>query len=416
MTHEVSDVLSVAWLLRLGSGGDAPPMEIIPLFETIDDLRRAPAILGDILDDPAWRVHLAARGNVQTVMIGYSDSTKDGGYLAACWALYEAQRLMAGAARARGVRLVFFHGRGGSLGRGGGPAARTILALPPESLGAGLRVTEQGEVLADRYDDPPIAERHLEQVVWGTLASAVRPLSPPRPQWLAAMDELARGALASYRGLVEQPGFLSFFEQATPIVEIESLPIASRPAHRRAERTIGTLRAIPWVFAWTQNRCMIPAWYGLGSALSAFAASRPDGWDFLRGMYEGWPFFRATLDNAVLALAKSDLAIGRMYAELVEDAEVRERVWGMIAAEFEASRAAVLRANGQPELLAEVPWLQMSIRVRNPNTDPLNMVQVEWMRRMRDAARRGDEAGQAACREMLRLTIEGVAAGMRTTG
>jgi phosphoenolpyruvate carboxylase len=417
MTHQVSDVLAVPWLMGLAAGdAEAASMDIVPLFETIDDLARAPEIVLAMLDDPGYRRHLARRGNTQTVMIGYSDSTKDGGYLAACWALYKAQSVLSRVAQERGVRLVFFHGRGGALGRGGGPAARSILALPPESLGAGLRMTEQGEVLADRYDDPRIAGRHLEQVVWATLTSTVQPLSPPRQEWLDAMETLAREALAAYRGLVDQAGFLAFFEQATPIIEIESLPIASRPAYRRETRALADMRAIPWVFAWTQNRCMIPAWYGIGSAFYAFARSRPDGWDMLRAMYEGWSFFRATIDNAVLALAKSDLAIGRMYADLVEEPEPRERIWSMISSEFEASREAVLRANGQPQLLEEIPWLQQSIRVRNPNTDPLNLVQVEWMRRMREAERRGDEARQAQCRQLLRLTIEGVAAGMRTTG
>jgi len=277
-------------------------------------------------------------------------------------------------------------------------------------------MTEQGEVLADRYDDPRVAGRHLEQVIWATLASTVQPLSPPRPEWGKAMEELAASAFAAYRSLIEDPDFLLYFEQATPIREIESLPIASRPAHRRGSRTLSDLRAIPWVFAWTQNRCMIPAWYGIGSAFLAFAARNRDGERLLREMYEGWSFFRATLDNAVLALAKSDLDIGGMYAELVEDPGVRARIWGMISDEYRRSREAALATNGRPDLLAEVPWLQQSIRVRNPNTDPLNLVQVEWLRRLREAERRGDEARQAECRELLRLTIEGVAAGMRTTG
>jgi phosphoenolpyruvate carboxylase len=419
MTHDLSDVLAALWLMRLHVRRPSEPgplMDIIPLFETIADLAHAPTIVRAMLDDPAYRGHLRQRGDVQTIMIGYSDSTKDGGYLAACWALYEAQSVLSGIARERGVRIVFFHGRGGSLGRGGGPAARSIMALPPESLGAGLRMTEQGEVLADRYDDPHIAMRHLEQVIWATIASSVQPLSPPKPAWREAMTELATAALAAYRGLIDAPGFLSYFEQATPIVEIESLPIASRPAHRHGKRTLADLRAIPWVFAWTQNRCMIPAWYGIGSAFQAYAAAHPGGWQMLREMYQGWPFFRATIDNAVLALAKADLDVGRMYAELVQDAEARERIWGMIRAEYGRSRDAVLAANGQEGLLAETPWLEQSIRVRNPNTDPLNLVQVEWLRRLRDAEKRGDARVQAECRELLRLTIEGVAAGMRTTG
>lgn len=413
MTHSVSDILAALWLMRLHAG---PAMEIVPLFETIEDLEHAPVIIREMLEDPAYRRHLALRKNVQTVMIGYSDSTKDGGYLAACWALYKAQSVLSQVAQEHGVRLIFFHGRGGSLGRGGGPAARSILALPPESLGAGLRMTEQGEVLADRYDDPPIAARHLEQVIWATLAASLKPLSPPRARWRDAMQELATEALAAYRGLIDQPGFLAFFEQATPIREIESLPIASRPAHRRGIRSLTDLRAIPWVFAWTQNRCMIPAWYGIGSAFQCFARAHSDGWSTLQEMYEGWPFFRATLDNAVLALAKSEMEIGRMYAQLVEDVEIRERIWGLIAAEYGRSRDAALKTNGHADLLEEIPWLKRSIMLRNPNTDPLNLVQVEWLRRLREAEQEGNGQRQTECRELLRLTIEGVAAGMRTTG
>ena len=208
MTHRASDILAALWLmeLRTGPGAEAAPgMDIVPLFETIEDLARARDIVRDMLSDPVYRRHLARRRNVQIVMIGYSDSTKDGGYLAACWALYRTQSVLSRLAQEHGVRLVFFHGRGGSLGRGGGPAARSILALPPESLGAGLRMTEQGEVLADRYDDPRIAGRHLEQVIWATLAASVQPLTPPREEWLQAMEELSREALAAYRALVEEP-------------------------------------------------------------------------------------------------------------------------------------------------------------------------------------------------------------------
>ena len=419
MTHRVSDILAALWLMELrpaSAVGPVPAMDIVPLFETIDDLARAEAMVREMLNDPVYRRHLVRRRNVQVVMIGYSDSTKDGGYLAACWALYRTQSLLSRLAQDHGVRLVFFHGRGGALGRGGGPAARSILALPPESLGAGLRMTEQGEVLADRYDDPRIAGRHLEQVIWATLAASVQPLTPPRAQWLQAMEELSREALAAYRALVEEPCFLSYFEQATPIREIEALPIASRPAHRHGARGLGDLRAIPWVFAWTQNRCMIPAWYGIGSAFQAFARSRRDGWRMLKEMYEEWPFFRATLDNAVLALAKCDMDIGRTYASLVEDSEARTRIWNMIESEYARSRDAALATNGQAGLLEEIPWLQNSIRLRNPNTDPLNLLQVAWLRRLREAERQGNEATLMECREILRLTIEGVAAGMRSTG
>ncbi len=416
MTHELSDVLAVLWMSRAreltsraGAGDLAIP--IVPLFETIHDLAAAPSILASMLDDAQYRAHLEALGGTQTVMIGYSDSTKDGGYLAACWALYRGQRDMYREAASRGVRLLYFHGRGGSLGRGGGPAARSILSLPPETLQAGIRMTEQGEVLADRYDDPRIAYRHLEQVSWATIVEAVRPLAPPREEWLEAMDDLASRAHAAYRELVEEPGFMRFFEQATPIQLIESLPIASRPSRRHGERTLADLRAIPWVFAWTQARYLLPAWYGIGTAFTAFR-----GRELLREMYRDWPFFQATLDNAVLALAKADMPVARQYAELVEGEALRMRIWCRVEAEFEASREAALAISGRARLLDETPWLASSIKVRNPNTDPLNLVQVEWMRRLARAEEAGDEPRAERCREILRLTVEGVAAGMRGTG
>jgi phosphoenolpyruvate carboxylase len=413
MTRGASDVLGALWLARLAG---APSLSIVPLFETIQDLRGSPTVLEKLLAHPLYRRHLADSGGVQTVMVGYSDSTKDGGYLAANWALYQAQRGMSRAAGARGARLRFFHGRGGALGRGGGPAARGILALPPGTQSLGLRVTEQGEVLAERYDDPRVAYRHLEQILWATLTAVALPAPEPRPEWTEVMESLSCTAYAHYRRLVEQPGFLSFFEQATPIGEIESLPIASRPAHRRSGRRLEDLRAIPWVFAWTQNRVLLPAWYGLGEALQGFARSDPRGWEKLREMYGQWPFFRAVLDDAALALAKADLGIARRYAELVEEDALRERIWGLLSADYQASCEGLLRVTGQPELLADIPWLKRSITVRNPNTDPLNLIQVEWLRRLREAGRPGSQQEAATLRETLRMTIQGLAAGMRTTG
>jgi phosphoenolpyruvate carboxylase len=310
----------------------------------------------------------------------------------------------------------FFHGRGGSLGRGGGPAARSILSLPPESLGPGLRMTEQGEVLADRYDDPLIAYRHLEQILCATVTAAVLSPAPPPESWMQTMEELARRAMAAYRSLVEDPGFLAYFELATPIRQIEALPIASRPAHRSGRRSLADLRAIPWVFAWTQNRCLLPAWFGLGSALASFAAENAAGGDLLRTMYRSWTFFAATLDNAALALAKTDLPVARAYAELVPETGARTRIQAAIEEEFARSRAAVLAVTGERELLDKVPWLQESIRLRNPNTDPLNFIQVEWIRRLRASEAAGDNDAAARAVTLLRLTIEGVAAGMRGTG
>jgi phosphoenolpyruvate carboxylase len=425
MTHRLSDLLAVLWLFRCGAltgaaGEQGPALSIVPLFETIRDLAEAPQILTAMLEDPLYRAQLSRHADLQTVMIGYSDSTKDGGYLSASWALYRAQSSLCEVARKRGVRLVFFHGRGGALGRGGGPAARSIMAMPPESLSEGLRVTEQGEVLADRYDDPQIAYRHLEQVIWATFLASARAADPPEEQWLQAMEELDQAALEAYRRLVGEEGFIEFFQQATPIAEIESLPIASRPAHRRGGRTLADLRAIPWVFAWTQSRYLLPAWYGVGSAFLSYAERDPPlragRWETLQRMYRRWPFFQATLDNAALALAKADLPVMSLYAELVQPQELGGRIRGLVAAEFERSRRAVLRVTGRRELLQQVPWLRHSIQVRNPNTDPLNFIQMEWLRRLRETVARGDRAGQERCHDLLRLTIEGVASGMRTTG
>lgn len=277
-------------------------------------------------------------------------------------------------------------------------------------------MTEQGEVLADRYDDPQIAYRHLEQLVWASLMATGRPLSNPKPEWTTLMDQLAARAYRAYRDLVDSQGFLAYFGQATPIEEIEALPIASRPARRHGERQLQDLRAIPWVFAWTQSRHLIPAWYGIGSAFEEIAGSIPNGWQLLRDMYTEWAFFRAAMDNAVLALSKTDPNIAYHYAELVEDDEDRARVWKLIQEEFERSRTSVLRINGQSELLAEVPWLQRSIQVRNPNTDPLNFIQIEWLRRLRSMEQTGSENELGELHDLLRLTIQGLAAGMRTTG
>lgn len=427
MTHHMSDVLAVLWLLfyegmhesKLSEQQQsefAAAVRIIPLFETIDDLTRAADILDAMLTHPLYREHLRRQSDVQTVMIGYSDSTKDGGYLSANWSLYRAQDRLYDQAKKFGVKIVFFHGRGGSLGRGGGPAARSILALPPQTVSGGLRMTEQGEVLADRYDDPQIAYRHLEQVVWASLMASGKPLSPPKPEWTDLMEKLAQSAYRTYRELVESNGFLAYFGQATPIEEIEALPIASRPARRHGERRLEDLRAIPWVFSWTQSRHLLPAWYGTGSAFDEVASATPEGWQLLREMYKEWAFFRAAMDNATLALSKTDMNIAYHYAELVEDEEIRDRIWNLISEEYSRSKAAVLRVSGQSELLSEVPWLQRSIQVRNPNTDPLNFIQIEWFRRLRALEETGSQRELEDHHDLLRLTIQGLASGMRTTG
>lgn len=426
MTHAPSDVLAVLalwqWAWKSTPGDGQRPLAylpIVPLFETIDDLRRGPEILDQLLSIPQYRDYLHSSGEAeppQIIMVGYSDSTKDGGYLAASVGLYRAQEKLAGIARKHGVRLIVFHGRGGSLGRGGGPAARAILSLPPDSVNGSLRMTEQGEVLAERYDDENIAFRHLEQVTWATLLVSGRPTEAPPAEWPGLLERLARRSYLRYRELVEHPGFLAYFDQATPISEIERMPIGSRPSRRRERKSLADLRAIPWTFAWTQNRHFLPAWFGLGTALVEAVQERGGDWSEFQQMYERWPMFQAIIDNATLALTKADIAIGQRYAELVDDPEIGRGLWSMIAGEFEQSRASVLMIAGQPSLLAGTPWLQQSIQERNPFVDPLNLIQIELIRRMRAAADAGDDAACERLRQLVRLTIQGVASGLRTTG
>ena len=418
LTRSPADVLAVLWLwrwarTRAASRGEAvaaSDIDISPLFEKINDLAHAHDTLAAILDEPCYRDHLAGRGHRQIVMVGYSDSTKDGGYLAACYGLQTAQGNLHAAAKARGVSLTFFHGRGGSLGRGGGPAARGILSLPPETLDGSLRLTEQGEVLAERYDDTEVACRHLEQVSWATLvASSVR-RSEPRREWTDVAARMSERSWTVYRELVDQPGFIRYFSETTPIDDIETLPIASRPSRRRGERTLDDLRAIPWVFAWTQSRCMIPAWYGLGTALVEVKYDDRHAWQNVCDMYRQWPFFQATIDNATLALAKADMYIAQRYSELVDDADVRRPIWQRIAAERDRTRQAILDIVGGGELLATTPWFQRSIEARNPYIDPLNLIQIEFMRRRRQ------QPDDESLRDLLRLCVQGIASGMRTTG
>ncbi len=425
MTRRPSDVLAVLWLSRWAAAMEELPdshlpLAIAPLFETIEDLVEAPETLDSLLGHPSYREHVRRMGERQIVMVGYSDSTKDGGYLAASWNLYDAQFRMQEPADAHGVRPVFLHARAGALGRGGGPAARHIRSLPPRTLRGGMRITEQGEVLAERYDDLWIARRHLQQMISAVLHSGGRawvasrtPEGGTPPALLPVLRSMADRSREVYRELVDLPGFIRYFEEATPITQIEELPIGSRPARRRPERSLETLRAIPWVFSWTQSRHLLPAWYGLGSAL-AREMERDGGRGVLRELYAESGFFRATIDNAALALAKTDLGIARVHAELVEDQDLRGEVWDRIASEYERTRQVVLHLTGREELLADIPWLKRSIEVRNPYVDPLNLMQVDLFRRLRGSPAESPDAKLAA--ELIRLTIQGISGGLRTTG
>ena len=419
--ESVSDVLEVALLLKevglLGADDEGRPwlgMDVVPLFETIGDLRRAGTVLASLLDDPAYRRLLRSRGDLQEVMVGYSDSTKDGGYLAATWALYRAQEAMVQVAAARGVRLRLFHGRGGTVGRGGGPSYDAVLAQPPGSVARQVRLTEQGEMVAAKYADPAVAHRSLETLLAATLeASLTTPdgLGPDAGPFHAAMDDLAEVSLAAYRALVvDTPGFVTFFRQATPIAEVATLNVGSRPAARTTSDRIEDLRAIPWVFSWSQSRMMLPGWYGAGSAFEAWAGGSPERLAVLRRMYERWPYLRTTIDNMAMVLAKTDLAIAERYAALVEDRALATLVFDAVRAEHERAVRWTLAITGQDRLLGGQPELAATLAARFPYLDPLNLLQVDLLRRYRA----GDHDERV--RRGIQLTINGLAGGLRNSG
>ncbi|MGZ0174072.1 MAG: phosphoenolpyruvate carboxylase [Planctomycetales bacterium] len=422
MTHSANDVLTVLWLWRTAwaqhhdDEEHLPAMPIIPLFETIDDLRQAPAILDELLNVPIYQRYMTKLGRRhQTVMVGYSDSTKDGGYLTACWELHRAQERLAEIADQHHIELTVFHGRGGALGRGGGPAARAIRSLPDKAVGGRMRVTEQGEVLSERYDDPDIAHRHLEQIISATMLVSAGTSRTPEAVWLIAMDHLSEASFHKYRELVEHPAFLHYFDQATPISEIETLPIGSRPARRGQRTSLSDLHAIPWTFAWTQSRHILPAWFGLGTAVRSFVDTRDTDWATVRAMYAEWPMFRALIDNAELALAKADMQIAHSYAALTSDPHSSE-VWQQVSAEFERSRGAILLIKQNTELLADIGWLKTSVMNRNPYVDPLNLAQISILRRLRDNELVAGTSADTELTNLVRLSIQGIAAGLRTTG
>jgi phosphoenolpyruvate carboxylase len=413
MAREPSDVLAV--LLMAQDAGISERLDIVPLFETVADLHAAPRTMERLFENPAYSRHLAARGRMQTVMVGYSDSNKDGGYLTANWQLHLAQRALAAVCRRLGVTLTLFHGRGGTVGRGGGPTNRAILAQPPDSVGGRLRLTEQGESVTNRYSNPALARRHLEQLVHAVIVAGERAAaaSPRGGSWERALTKLSPLAERAYRELVhDTPELPRYFRAATPLDEIEHLNIGSRPARRGPASGIDELRAIPWVFAWTQSRVTLPGWYGLGSALATWAGDDESRWSELGTMYREWPFFKTLVDNAQLALRTADELIAGVYASLAAPAD-RDAVFPRIAEEYRRTEAAIRRLTGQEDLLDEAPWLQRSIRVRNPYIDPMNYVQVALLRRLRENP---GEAEAEEMREAVRLSVNGIAAGLRATG
>lgn len=414
MTESVSNMLEV---LLLGKNADLfGRIDIVPLFETVGDLLAAADTMKALFEHPVYAEHLKQRGQRQQIMIGYSDSNKDGGFMRANWMLFTAQREMAKACEEHGITLTLFHGRGGSLGRGGGPTNRAILAQPPESVRGRIRITEQGEVVSSRYSEPAIARRHLEQLLHAVLCSTGhRRVDEAQVKiWAEVMDQLSQSAYQKYRALVEHPKFLSYFQTATPIDQIGLWNIGSRPAHRRATRTLDDLRAIPWVFAWTQSRANVPSWYGVGTGFDTFLKSgdADENLKQLREMYRRWPFFRTMLANVHLGMGRADMEIAGVYSELA-DKEDADAIFTNIKTEFALSREMLLSVTGTKNILDTEPWLQRSIKVRNPYVDPLNYMQVALLRKLRQDPE-GSEADHY--RECLIQSINGIAAGLQNVG
>lgn len=404
MAEQPSDVLCTLYLLRrAGIGRDElPALPIVPLFETVDDLTGAEATMGSLYADPAYASHLNGCERRQEIMLGYSDSAKDGGFISAQWELYAAQeRLMAGA-DAHGVKLRFFHGRGGSTSRGGGPSHRAIVAQPPGSIRGRIRITEQGEVISQRYAHPELAQRALEQTVSGVVLATLAPPEQPPARYRDAAQLLADESRAAYRALIyDDERFDALLHQASPLDELAELNIGSRPAARGSSRKLRELRAIPWVFAWMQNRLLLPAWYGAGTALHAGDLT------LQREMREQWPFFRMLISTLEMSLFKSDLGVAERYFELVTDSNARA-LWTPIREEHERLVARVLEITGSDTLLGGTPALQKRLLHRNPWIDPLSHVQVDLLRRTR--------ADDPDARTPLLHTVAGIAAGMRNTG
>jgi len=420
-TEGPADLLEVLLLMKeaslAGAGGERAWLRVVPLFEAGETLARAPETMDRLLREPVYREALRAVGDEQEVMIGYSDSNKDVGYVASGWAAYRAQTELAEVIAGHGARWLFFHGRGGAIGRGGGPTNDAILALPPGTVDGRLKMTEQGEVLAAKFSVQEIAHRELELATSAMLAA-----SAPRADGGEADDEraelfdevvqeMAERSAEVYRSVVhDDPDFPEFFSAVTPLEEISRLRLGSRPAKRQADGGIDALRAIPWVFSWTQSRIVLPAWLGLGSALAD--ARERHGVELLREMTADWPFFATLLANAEMALAKADLQIARRYVALWDNTSARERIWGVLEAELKLAERELLQVRGNERLLDGEPVLQASIDRRNPFVDPLSFIQIELLSRRRRAdGDDGEELGRVSL-----LTINGIASGLRNTG
>lgn len=417
MARSVSDVLEVALLLKeagIVSPGGTSDITIVPLFETIEDLRDCGAVMDKLFSVPHYRKLVTSRFNTQEVMLGYSDSNKDGGFVTSGWELYKAEIQLVEVFKRHGVRLRLFHGRGGSVGRGGGPSYDAIVAQPGGAVNGQIRITEQGEIIASKYSRPEAGRRNLEIIASATLdASLLQPdRKAPREDYLAAMEELSATAYAAYRGLVyETPGFEDYFWASTVITEIATLNIGSRPSSRKKTRKIEDLRAIPWVFSWAQCRLSLPGWYGFGAAVGAWLQKHPEtGMQVLKDMYRDWPFFQTLLSNMDMVLAKSSIAIASRYAELVPDVALREKIFGRIRQEWHDTVSLLCTIMEQEQLLESNALLSRSIQNRFPYLDPLNHIQIEMLKKHRYAP--GDEN----VLQGIQLTINGISAGLRNSG
>ncbi|MEI6572162.1 MAG: phosphoenolpyruvate carboxylase [Alphaproteobacteria bacterium] len=415
--ESVSDLLELALLNKevgLVDHKAQAKVNIVPLFETIDDLQRCAEIMDQAFSIPVYRKILESRGNLQEVMLGYSDSNKDGGFVTSGWELYKAELRLIDVFKRHNISLRLFHGRGGSVGRGGGPSYDAILAQPQGAVDGAIRITEQGEIIASKYSNPEVGRRNLEILAAATLEASLvhSDQTPPKPDYLKAMDEISESAFRAYRGLVyETEGFLDYFWNATVINEIATLNIGSRPASRTKSRRIEDLRAIPWVFSWAQSRLMLPGWFGFGSAINAYLEKHGEqGLKRLQEMAVTWPFFKTLLSNMDMVLSKSSIAIASRYAELVPDKKLRDDIFGRIETEWRETIRNLLAIIDKKTLLADNQLLARSIKNRFPYLDPLNHLQVELLKQHRK------EPGKNHVLEGIQLTINGIAAGLRNSG
>ncbi|WBT09483.1 phosphoenolpyruvate carboxylase [Corynebacterium sp. SCR221107] len=409
MTGTVSDILEPMVLLKeVGLG----KVDVVPLFETIDDLKAGAGILEKLWAVPFYREHLRRRGDVQEVMLGYSDSNKDGGYLQANWALYDAELALVEVCKKHGIELRLAHGRGGAVGRGGGPTYDAILAQPKGAVSGSVRITEQGEVISAKYGAPETARRHLEAFVSGALVASLtdtEPIADPDAAY-AIMRELSDLSGAKYKQLIGDPGFIEYFTQSTPLHEIGELNLGSRPAARKQTTAISDLRAIPWVLSWSQSRTNVPGWFGVGSAVTAWAGDDEERLEQLRGLYKTWPFFRSVISNMAQVMAKAEIGLARLYANLVDDKEIADRIYTLIAEEFELTQKVYTLITGNEELTAENQRQARSLKRRYPYLLPLNAIQLELLRRYRA----GDDSFLVS--KTIQVTMNGLATALRNAG